>query len=234
VEHDRPAMSRDLEMQRLLGAWRADQRQGPAAASVDVGPVRYPSAPRSLKSKIQAPFVLAEIRALRSSVFKKSPEIQSALAVADKVEQAFDLTRADLFIPALETWCAILEPFAMTVLTGTLRRIGYEIFPQYVSILGIPKPNVRAAMDLKKPADLVRVICEAYSKCVVGADAGTLMCKSMGTRATVTDTTFMPCQLQMGVFLGAGKLTGLFPDTALIEKGCRVRGDRACVYEFAF
>ena len=150
-----------------------------------LGAGRYPSAPRNLRSKIQAPFVLAEIRALRSSVFKKSPEIQSALAVADKVEQAYDLTRADLFIPAFETWCAILEPFAMTVLTGTLRRIGYEIFPQYVSILGIPAPNVNVAMDLKKPADLVKVICDAYSKCVIGIDAGTLACKTVGARVTV-------------------------------------------------
>jgi serine/threonine protein kinase len=231
-EHDRPA--RDHEIRRLLGSWRADQT--PSAGVPLTEPVygRFPSAPRNLKSKIQAPFVLAEIRALRSSVFKKSPEIQNALAVADRVEQAYDLSRADLFIPAFETWCAILEPFAMTVLTGTLRRIGYEIFPQYVSILGVPGPEVRTAMDLRKPADLVRVICDAYSKCVVGTDAGTLLCKTTGPRITVTDSTFMPCQLQIGVFLGAGKLTGLFRDGALTEKTCRVRGDRVCVYEFAF
>jgi serine/threonine-protein kinase len=194
---------------------------------------RYPSTPRNLRSKIQAPFVLAEIRALRSSIFKKSPEVQSALAIADKVEHAYNLDRADLFIPAFETFCAILEPFAMTVLTGTVRRIGYEIFPQYVSILGIPATNVKAAMDLKTSADLVRLICDAYSRCVVGTDAGTLIPTIAGSRATVTDTTFMPCQLQMGVFLGAGKLTGWFNDTALIEKRCRTRGDDACVYELA-
>jgi hypothetical protein len=177
--------------------------------------------------------VLAEIRALRSSIFKRSPEIQSALAIADKVEHAYNLYRADLFIPAFETFCAILEPFATTVLTGTLRRIGYEIFPQYVSILGIPASNVRAAMDLKNGADLVRVICDAYGKCIVGTDAGTLSSTVAGSRATVTDTTFMPCQLQMGVFLGAGKLTGLFNDSALTEKRCRARGDDVCVYELA-
>ncbi|HMG54269.1 MAG TPA: hypothetical protein VK601_12320, partial [Kofleriaceae bacterium] len=97
-----------------------------------------PSDRKSVRAKIQAPFVLAEIRALRSSIFKKTQEVQTALAIADKVEQSHDLNRADLFIPAGDTWCAILDPFAMTVLTGTLRRIGYEIFPQYVSILGIP------------------------------------------------------------------------------------------------
>jgi len=89
-------------------------------------------------------------------------------------------------------------------------------------------------MDLKKPADLVRVICDAYSKCVVGLDAGMLLFRQTGVRMTVTDSTFIPCQLQMGVFLGAGKLTGLFPDTALTETSCRLRGDRTCVYEFAF
>ena len=50
--------------------------------------------------------------------------------------------------------------------------------------------------------------------------------------AVVTDTTFMPCQLQMGVFLGAGKLTGLFRENALVEKRCRSKGDSVCVYEF--
>jgi hypothetical protein len=35
------------------------------------------------------------------------------------------------------------------------------------------------------------------------------------------------------VFLGAGKLTGWFTDTALTEKCCRTRGDDACVYELA-
>src|SRR5215831_4273393 len=110
-----------------------------------------PSDRKGVRAQIQAPFVLAEIRALRSSIFKKTQEVQSALAVAEKVEQDYELDRADLFIPAAETWCAILEPFAMTVLTGTLRRIGYEIFPQYISILGIAPPNVKTAMNLNTP-----------------------------------------------------------------------------------
>ena len=194
----------------------------------------YPSDRKSLRAKIQAPFVLAEIRALRSSIFKKTQEVQSALAVAEKVEQSYDLHRADLFIPAGDTWCAILDPFAMTVLTGTLRRIGYEIFPQYVSILGIAPANVRTAMDIKVPADLVRTICEAYSRCVVGEDAGTLTPEISGTNATVIDDTIIPCQLQMGVFLGAGKLTGLFRENALVERRCRNKGDTVCSYEFVF
>jgi hypothetical protein len=194
----------------------------------------YPSDRKSLRAKIQAPFVLAEIRALRSSIFKKTQEVQSALAVAEKVEQSYDLHRADLFIPAGDTWCAILDPFAMTVLTGTLRRIGYEIFPQYVSILGIPPANVQVAMDIKVPADLVRTICEAYSRCVVGEDAGTLTPEIAGSTVTVLDDTIIPCQLQMGVFLGAGKLTGLYRENALVEKRCRNKGDTVCSYEFVF
>jgi hypothetical protein len=189
---------------------------------------------RFLSTRIQAPFVLAEIRALRSSIFKRCREIQTALAIADKVEHSYDLHNADLFLPIDDTWCAILEPFEQTVVTGTLRRIGYEIFPQYVSILGIPAPEVNTAMDLRSPTDLIRVICDAYSKCVVGDDAGTLRPRIEGTRATVTDDTIMPCQLQMGVFLGAGQLTGLFRDSALTEQRCRSRGDDVCVYEFAF
>ncbi|HEX8112535.1 MAG TPA: hypothetical protein VF516_32615 [Kofleriaceae bacterium] len=187
-----------------------------------------------MRAKIQAPFVLAEIRALRASIFKKTQEVQTALAIADRVEQSYDLHRADLFIPAGDTWCAILDPFAMTVLTGTLRRIGYEIFPQYVQILGIQPGNVKTAMDIKVPADLVRTICEAYSRCVVGEDAGTLTPESHGSTVTVTDTTIIPCQLQMGVFLGAGKLTGLFRENVLIEKRCRNKGDSVCSYEFVF
>jgi hypothetical protein len=193
----------------------------------------YPSGHKSLNATIQAPFVLAEIRALRSSIFKSSPEVQRAIAIADKIEQSYDLQRADLFIPALETFCAILEPFAMTILTGTMRRVGYEIFPQYVSILGIPAANVKVAMDIKSPADLVRLICGAYTTCVLGPDAGALTPEVTGSTAVVTDTTFMPCQLQMGVFLGAGKLTGLFRENALVEKRCRTKGDTVCVYEFA-
>lgn len=194
----------------------------------------YPSDGKALSSKIQAPFVLAEIRALRASIFKKSPEIQQALSIAEKIERSYDLHRADLFIPALETFCSILEPFAMTVLTGTMRRIGYEIFPQYVQILGIPANHVKTAMDLKVPSDLVRMICDAYGKCVTGSDAGLLAPELSGAGAIVTDTTFMPCQLQMGVFLGAGKLTGLYRDSVLTEKRCRARGDSVCMYEFVF
>lgn len=191
----------------------------------------YPS-DRNLNAKIQAPFVLAEIRALRASIFKSSPEIQRALAIADKIEQSYDLTRSDLFIPALETYCAILEPFAMTVLTGTMRRVGYEMFPQYVQILGIPAANVKAAMGLKHGSDLIRTICNAYAQCVVGPDAGTLTPEVAGATVTVTDTTFMPCQLQMGVFLGAGKFTGLYRDNTLVERRCRAKGDTVCVYDF--
>jgi len=192
------------------------------------------SARRNLSIRIQAPFVLAEIRALRSSIFKRSREVQSALAIADRVEHSYDLHNAELFLPLDDTWSAILEPFELTVVTGTLRRIGYEIFPQYVSILGIPAPEVKAAMDLRSPGDLIRVICAAYSTCVVGEQAGTMTAGIEGTRTTVTDTSCMPCQLQMGVFLGAGQMTGLFGDRALTETRCRGRGDSVCVYEFAF
>ena len=194
----------------------------------------FPMDRKNVRAKIQAPFVLAEIRALRSSIFKKTQEVQTALAVADRVEQSYDLHRADLFIPAGDTWCAILDPSAMTVLTGTLRRIGYEIFPQYVSILGIQPASVKTAMDIKLPADLERTICEAYSRSVVGEDAGMLTPESNGSTITVIDSTIIPCQLQMGVFLGAGKLTGLFRENVLIEKRCRNRGDSVCSYEFVF
>ena len=115
-----------------------------------------------------------------------------------------------------------------------LRRIGYEIFPQYVSILGIQPGNVKTAMDIKVPADLVRTICEAYSRCVVGEDAGMLAPEVHGSTVLVTDTTIIPCQLQMGVFLGAGKLTGLFRENVLVEKRCRNKGDSVCSYEFVF
>jgi serine/threonine-protein kinase len=233
--HRRAVIAADHELpRRAADGHRIDPDHDTAPpVARDPGIGRQPSTPRTLVSKIQAPFVLAEIRALRSSIFKRSPEVRSALAIADRVEHAYKLDRADLFIPAFETFCAIIEPFAMTVLTGTLRRIGYEIFPQYVSILGIQASNVRAAMDIKDSADLVRLICDAYSKCVVGTDAGVLVPTIAGSLATITDTTFMPCQLQMGVFLGAGQLTGLFNDKALTEKRCRARGDDSCVYELA-
>jgi len=194
----------------------------------------FPSDLKSVRARIQAPYVLAEIRALRSSIFKKTQEVQSALAIADEVERKYELDRADLFIPAGETWCAILEPFAMTVLTGTLRRIGYEIFPQYVSVLGISPADVRTAMNLNTPADLVRRICSAYSTCVVGDDAGVLTPETQGANVTVYDSTIIPCQLQMGVFFGAGKMTGLFRENVLVEKSCRAKGDTVCAYDFVF
>ena len=192
----------------------------------------YPSDRSRLNARMQAPFVSAEIRALRSSIFKSSPEVQQALAIADLVEESYELTRTDLFLPAADTYCAILEPFAMTVLTGTVRRVGYEMFPQYVSILGIAPANVRTAMRLRTAADLVRLICDAWTKCVVGPDAGALTPEITESRLAVVDTTFLPCQLQIGVFLGAGKLTGLYRDSAVTETRCRLRGDGACVYEF--
>lgn len=192
----------------------------------------YPSG-HKLNAKIQAPFVLAELRALRSSIFKSSPEVQRAIAIADTIERSYDLQRGDLFIPALETFCAVLEPFAQTILTGTMRRVGYEIFPQYVSILGFTAANVKAAMNINSATDLVQLISGAYNNCVTGPDAGTLSAEVKSpTSATVTDTTFMPCQLQIGVFLGAAKLTGLFRETALVERRCRQKGDSACVYDF--
>src|SRR3954464_13631094 len=160
----------------------------------------FPSDSKNVRAKIQAPFVLAEIRALRSSIFKKTQEVQTALAVADRVAQSYDLHRGDLFIPAADSWCAILDPFAMTVLTGTLRRIGYEIFPQYVSILGIQPGNVKTAVDIKVPADLVRTICEAYTRCVVGEAAGMLTPESNGSTVTVVDSTSFSCKVQRGVF----------------------------------
>jgi hypothetical protein len=113
-----------------------------------------------------------------------------------------------------------------------MRRVGYEMFPQYMQILGIPLANVKAAMGLKTGADLIRTICTAYSQCVLGSDAGTLVPEVAGSNVIVTDTTFMPCQLQMGVFLGAGKVTGLYRDNTLVEKRCRAKGDSVCVYDF--
>jgi len=188
---------------------------------------------KSLTSKVQAPFVLAAIRALRTSIFKKSPEVQRALAIAEKVEQTYDLTRTDLFVPAGETLQIILEPFAQTILTGTLRRVGYEIFPQFVAIQGVPASNVKAAMQLKDGVDLIRLICTSYNVCVVGSDSGALIPEMMGSSVSVTDTTFLPCHMQMGVFLGAGKLTGLIRESSCIERRCRAKGDSVCSYDFA-
>jgi hypothetical protein len=122
----------------------------------------------------------------------------------------------------------------MTILTGTLRRVGTEIFPALVTVLGIPRSNVKAAMNLKEPADLIRTICGYYSQCVVGNEAGALTPGVSETGITVTDTTMMPCQLQMGVFVGAGTMTSMFRDSTLVEKRCRAKGEPACVYEFTF
>jgi hypothetical protein len=191
----------------------------------------YYPAERRLTAKIQAPLVQAEIRALRGSIFKSSPEVQRALAIAEKIEQRYDLSRTDLFLPALETCCAILEPFAMTVLTGTMRRVGYEMFPQYVSILGTVEADPAGRLD--SAIELVPWICRAWAQCVTGSDAGALTAELSGSKAIVTDSTFLPCQLQIGVLLGAGKATGLYREAALVEKACRSKGDSVCVYELA-
>jgi hypothetical protein len=187
---------------------------------------------KNFDAKIQAPFVLAGIRALRSSIFKNTPEIQRALVIAGQVERKYDLNRADLFVPALETTCAFLEPLSGTMLTGTLRRVGYEIFPQYVSILGIPASSVKAAMGLKEGVDLLRAMCTNYSQAVVGADAGAMTLTITDSGATVTDTTFLPCPIQIGSLLGGGQVTGLFRANALVEKRCRAKGDTVCTFEY--
>lgn len=188
----------------------------------------------NLNVKVQAPFVLAEIRALRSSIFKNTVEVQQALSVAAGIEQKYDLSRVDLFLPVLDTFCAILDPLSGTLLRGTLRRVGNEVFPALISVLGIPRANVKTAMNIKEPPDLVRAICGYYSQCVVGPEAGALSPMITHAGVSVTDTTIMPCQLQMGVFVGAGTMTGMFRDSALVEKRCRAKGDPACVYDFTF
>jgi hypothetical protein len=189
---------------------------------------------KTLSSKVQAPFVLAEIRALRSSIFKNTMEVQQALAVAAVVEQKYDLTRTDLFLPVLDTFCSILDPLSGTLLRGTLRRVGNEIFPALISVLGIPPSNVKVAMGLKEPPDLIRAICGYYSQCVIGPEAGSLAPMITHGGVSVTDTSMMPCQLQMGVFVGAGMMTGMFRDSSLVEKRCRAKGDSACQYDFTF
>jgi len=189
---------------------------------------------KNLDAKIQAPFVMAEIRALRSSIFKSSPEVQRALAIATEVEKKYDLSRADLFIPALETFCAILDPLSGSLLSGTVRRAGYEIFPQLVSILGIPHANVKTVMGIKDASDVVKVVSDRYAECVLGSDAGALTYVDTNFGMTVTDTTIVPCQLNIGVYFGAGKLTGLFRENALVERRCRGKGDPACTYDFMF
>ncbi|HEX7836154.1 MAG TPA: hypothetical protein VF469_01760 [Kofleriaceae bacterium] len=184
--------------------------------------------------KVQAPFVMAEIKALRSSIFKNTAEVQQALTIAASVEQKYDLSRVDLFLPVLDTFCAILDPLSGTLLRGTLRRVGTEVFPALISVLGIPPSNVKPAMGVKDPPDLIRAICGHYTQCVVGPEAGAMSPMVTHSGVSVTDTSMMPCQLQMGVFVGAGTMTGMFRDSALSEKRCRSRGDTACVYEFAF
>ena len=189
---------------------------------------------RGMSAKVQAPYVLAEIRALRSSLFKKTPEVKAALAIADRVEQTYDLTRTDLFLPVPETMNAIIEPLATSVFTGTLREIGYEMFPQYLSILNIPRANAKATLGLATPDDLIRFVCDAYSKSVIGSDAGALEPSTAGSTTTVTDTSVVPCELNMGVFTGAGQVTGLFRSNVVTERRCRANGNHACSYDFAF
>ena len=194
----------------------------------------FPANRGKLNIRVQVPYVVAEIRALRSSIFKKSPEVQAALAIAERVEHSYDLTRDDLFVPADDTFSAILEPFARSVLTGTLREIGYEMFPQYISVLKIPPANVKVALSITKPEDVIRAVCDGFRRSVTGSDAGMLVQSTTGSTTTVTDTTFLPCALFMGIFLGAGNLTGLFRSNALIERRCRGNGERACSYDFMF
>lgn len=193
----------------------------------------YPSGHRRLDAKVQASFVLAELRALRAAISERSRALERALEIADDIEQNHDLSRADLFVPALDTCCALLEPFEHSMLTGALRQIGNALFRQYVSILGIPPAKVRAALRVTTGGDLVRAICAAYTTSIVGPDAGALVADVTSAGATITDTGFLPCQLQIGVLLGAGALTGLFGDAALIETRCRSRGDVVCAYELA-
>jgi hypothetical protein len=93
---------------------------------------------------------------------------------------------------------------------------------------------VKVAMGLKEPPDLIRAICGYYSQCVIGPEAGSLAPMVTHGGVAVTDSSMMPCQLQMGVFVGAGTMTGMFRDSSLVEKRCRAKGDAACVYEFTF
>lgn len=165
---------------------------------------------KNIDARVQAPFVSSAIRALRSSVFKGSAEIQQALRVAHAVEQRYDLSRNDLFIPVVDTLCAILDPLAHTLLTGTLRRVGSEVFPELLSVLGTSPSQAKEALGLKGASDLGRMICGHYARCVIGPDAGALTFASKPRGFSVTDTSIMPCHLQIGVFIGAGTLTGLF------------------------
>jgi len=188
----------------------------------------YPSGHRRLDAKVQAPFVLAVLRAIRVAISEASPALARALEAADDIEHNHDLSRADLVIPALDTCGALLEPFEQPPLTGALRQIGSAVFSQYVSILGIPPANARTALQVTTGGDLVRAICGIYTACVTGAEAGALVADLTSAGATITDTSFLPCQLQIGA------LTGLCCASALIETRCRSRGDAACAYELAF
>jgi len=170
----------------------------------------------------------------REAEHQGSSSLWAALAIAERVEHSYDLTRDDLFVPAADTFSAILEPFARSVLTGTLREIGYEMFPQYISVLKIPPANVKVALSITKPEDVIRAVCDGFRRSVTGSDAGMLVQSTTGSTTTVTDTTFLPCALFMGIFLGAGNLTGLFRSNALIERRCRGNGERACSYDFMF
>lgn len=65
----------------------------------------------------------------------------------------------------------------------------------------------------------------------MGSGAGSLAVTRMDSKsAVITDTTFVPCSLQSGVYIGAGNLTGL--KAMLRETKCRQRGASSCVYEF--
>jgi hypothetical protein len=184
----------------------------------------------AFQAKIQAPFVLAQINALKASIFKSSAEIQTALSVADSIAQRYELTRPDLFIPARETFGAILEPLSNIAHAGTIRRIGLGIFPQYMKILGVPAGGAKAALGVNTPSDLVRNVCEAYGRCVTGPGAGALTPTRIDSKsAVVSDTTFVPCSLQSGVFIGAGQITGL--KLMVRETQCRLRGHSSCIYE---
>lgn len=191
----------------------------------------YPDRSAAFSARIQAPFVLAQINALKASIFKSSTELQTALSVAEEVGRKYDLTRPDLFIPARETFCAILEPLSNIAHTGTIRRIGLGIFAQYVKIMGVPQGAVKQALGVNSPGDLIRFVSDSYGKCVVGPGSGDLAVTKIDSKsAIITDTSFVPCSLQSGVYIGAGNLTGL--KAMLRETKCRLRGHTSCVYEF--
>jgi hypothetical protein len=91
--------------------------------------------------------VLAEIRALRSSIFKSSPEVQRAIAIADKIEQSYDCSAPTCSFPRSRRSCR-----PRTVhddhLTGTMRRVGW-IFRSMSPSWGFPREaREGAAMDI--------------------------------------------------------------------------------------